>query len=210
MVMIIVFGVWGVAGAERPGLSENKWLLGIGNQGLEFGGSLALSDTKSVFASVGWMDVTLNDVPLFPFPFIDVTGLRWVVASRYHIKSTSLSLGYRLFRHSNVETRPGFLFGPSVTDFKEEYWSFLIKKQSLLHEGNILYFDAYETKGLSEKSFITPAFGVTHVYRHYSNGQVGSIKRVTNALIGFNMNTDGERMYPMPQIAILFSTTIAF
>ena len=33
MVMIVVFGCI-LLRAERPGLSENKWLLGFGNQGL--------------------------------------------------------------------------------------------------------------------------------------------------------------------------------
>tara|TARA_Y100001935_G_C17309082_1_gene514481 strand:+ start:2177 stop:2824 length:648 start_codon:yes stop_codon:yes gene_type:complete len=211
ILAISIFIFYVAYAAETTALSEKKWALEFGSQGIEFGGTLPISETQSVFASVGWLDITFNDVPIVPIPFFDVTGFRWVVAKKLRIKSSSFSLGYRWFHESNVVQESRFLFIPPKTQFKEAYWTFLVKTQTILNETDTRFFDAFDIDGLqSEKSFVTPAFGLTNVYRKYNDGEIGNIEFVTKTLIGFNMNTDGQRMYPMPQINFLYSSGFYF
>jgi hypothetical protein len=206
MLMIVVLGVWGVAGAERPGLYENKWLMGVGSQGLEFGGSLALSDTQSLFVSVGWMELKLNNVPFFPIPFLAIPEVDWVVAENYHFKSNSFSIGYRWLRQSQPETGRRFLFIPLSDRFKEMCWTFLVKTQTVSNKVQLRFFDAVDIDGIADKkTFITPAFGITNVYRDYQDGNVGNIKYTTNVLLGYNINTKGKQMYPLPKFSVLYS-----
>lgn len=197
--------------SEATALSENKFALEFGSGGLGVGGSLPISDTQSVFASVGWLDITFNDVPLVPIPFFDITGLRWVVAKKLRMKSSSFSLGYRWFHESKVVQRSRFIFMPPTPQFKDVYWTVLVKTQTLGNEFDARLFDAFDVDGIrSTKSFVTPAFGLTNVYRKYKDNEVGKIEYVTTALIGFNMNTQGQRMYPLPQISVLYSSGIYF
>lgn len=211
-IFAIYMLIFYVAYASEPiALSEKKWTFEFGSHGIEFGGTLPISETQSVFASVGWLDITLNDVPILPIAFFDVTGLRWVVAKKLRMKYSSFSLGYRWFHQSTIFKRAQFLFIPPTTKFKETYWTFLVKTQTILSEFDARFFDAYDIDGFqSQKSYVTPAFGLTNVYRKYNDGEIGNIEYVFNFLIGFNMATDGQRMYPLPQIDFLYSLGFYF
>ena len=206
ILMIAIVSLCGVGAQEHPALSENKWEISLGSQWLELGGSLALSETQSLFASVGWIEFDLKDVTLLPVPLVSLAGFDWVVAEKWHYKSNSFSIGYRWFRQSQLETGRRFLSIPLEDRFNEKYWVFLIKTQTISSEVDLRFFDAINLEGIAnKKTFVTPAFGVTHVYRDYQDGNVGNIKYTTNVLVGLNINTEGKKMYPIPQFSVLYS-----
>ena len=202
-----------IQGETRPMLSEPRLSLGadyIGNGELTLGVSLPFSDTQSIYFSYGWMDLTMSDVPIIPFPFLDVDGFNWVSVKKGRLKSSSVSFGFRWLSYTEVKTI-STLFR-SYEAYSEYYWTFLIRSQDFQSVHNLRYFDAFETGDIrSDDDYITLAFGITNVIREYDNGNIADSGSIAHSLLlGFNMNSQGGSVYPRSQIAINLSTSIYF